>query len=103
MWPGLVVIPAPVGDDLPSFEQILEPADTQAFFAQLAVKALHICVLRGLAGLDVDQIDLPLQCPGEEMAAGQLGAIAPREAASWNEKYADLPWSGLSFLIHMPG
>ena len=52
----------------------------QALLAQLAIETLHVGVLRGLARLDVNQIDLAIQCPGKEVATGQLRAIAPREA-----------------------
>ena len=78
MWPPLVVVVAPVGDDPPCFEQVLEPADAQAFLAQLAVETLHVCVLRGFSRLDVHQINLAIQSPGQEMAAGQLRPFAPR-------------------------
>ena len=75
MWPPLVVVVAPVGDDPPCFEQILEPADAKAFLAQFAVKVLHVGVLRGLARLDVNQVDLAIQRPCEETATGQLRAV----------------------------
>ena len=75
MRPPLVVIVAPVGDGPSCLEQVLEPADAQALLAQLAVEALHVGVLRGLAGLDVHEIDFAIQSPGKEMPAGQLGAI----------------------------
>ena len=32
----------------------------------------------------------------------KFNTVAPRER-SWSRKSADLPWSGLSFLIDMPG
>jgi hypothetical protein len=38
MWPPLVVIVAPVGDDSSCLEQVLEPVDVKALFAQLAVE-----------------------------------------------------------------
>ena len=75
MWPPFVVIPSPVGDDPSCFKQILEPADAKALLSQLAVEALHVGVLRGLARLDVDQIDLAIQSPGEEVATGQFRAV----------------------------
>jgi hypothetical protein len=54
MWPPFVLILLPVGNDSSGFNQVLEPADTKAFFAQLAVETLRLGVLRGLAWLDVD-------------------------------------------------
>ena len=78
--PALVVIAPPIGDDSSGLEQVLEPVNSQTFLAQLPVKTLHDTILRGLSGLDVNQIDLAIQCPGKEVATGQLRAIAPREA-----------------------
>ena len=68
--PVFVVIPVPRSDDASCFEQVLEPVDTQTLLAQSAVEALHVCILRGLAGLDVNQIDLVIQRPGKEVATG---------------------------------
>ena len=79
MWPPFVVIVSPVGDDSFCFEQILEPADTKSFLAQLAAETLYKSILRGLARLDVHQTDLAIQCPGEKMPTGQLRTVAPRE------------------------
>ncbi len=70
MWSSFVVIMPPVGDDTSSLEEVLEPTDSQAFLAQLAVKALHVAILRRLAGLDMDQIDPPVQSSGKEVTAG---------------------------------
>ena len=60
VWPPLVVVVAPAGDDPSCFEQVLEPADAKTFLTQLAVETLHVGVLRGLARLDVDQVDLAI-------------------------------------------
>jgi len=75
MGPPLVVIATPGGDDPPGFEQVLKPTDAQALLAQLAVETLQVGVLRGLARLDVNQIDLALQGPGQEVPTGQLRAV----------------------------
>ena len=82
VWPPFVVVVSPVGDDPSCFKQVLEPADAQAFLAQLAVETLHVGILCGLARLDMHQIDLAIQRPGEEVATGQLRPVAPREAIS---------------------
>ena len=34
-----------------------------------------MCVLRGLTGLDMHQLDLPFDAPGQEMTTGQFGAV----------------------------
>ena len=85
MWSSFVVIMPPVGDDASSLEEVLEPTDTQAFLTQLAVETLHVAILRRLAGLDMDQIDLAVQSPGKEVATGQLRAVVttygPRQTA----------------------
>src|SRR5579885_2523775 len=75
MGPPFVVIATPSGDNPPGFEQVLEPADAKALLTQLAVETLHVGILRGLARLDVNQIDLAIQRPGKEVAALQLRAI----------------------------
>lgn len=61
MQPPFVVIPAPVSDSTPCFEQLLELADAKALIAEFAVETLHAGVLRGLAGLDVSEIDLAIR------------------------------------------
>lgn len=70
-----VVLLSPAGDFYSRVEQVREPAGAQALLAQLAMEALHVSVLHGPAGLDVAQVDLPLQCPGQEVAAGKLRAV----------------------------
>ena len=81
MRPPFVVVATPGGDDPSGFEQILEPADAKALLTQLTVETLHVGILRGLARLDVNQVNLLIQRPGKEVATGQLRAIAPRERA----------------------
>ena len=49
--PALVVVGAPCPDDLADFGERSEPVLVQALVAELAVEALHVCVLRRLAGL----------------------------------------------------
>lgn len=46
----------------------------QALFAQPSVKAFYHRVLRGLAGLDVNQLDLAFDALGQEVPARQLRA-----------------------------
>src|SRR5512146_515295 len=66
----LVVLPLPRRDLAPRVEQVFEPTDVQAFFPQPPVEALQPPVLRRLAGLDVVELDLPLQTPRQKMPAG---------------------------------
>jgi len=68
----------PVGDDSPCVEEILEPADVQAFLAQSVMKTLNVAVLRWLAGLRVDEVDLALQIPDKKVPARQLGPLSQR-------------------------
>jgi hypothetical protein len=56
-----VIVAPPVGDDAPGLEEVLEPVDEQTLFAQLAVEALHIAILRVFPWLDVNQVDLSFQ------------------------------------------
>lgn len=39
------------------------------------METLDVCVLRGLTGLDMHQLDLPFDAPGQEMTTGQFGAV----------------------------
>jgi hypothetical protein len=57
--------------DLPSgVEQVLKPTDAKALFAQPPMKAFDMRILRGLTGLDMHQLDLLLNAPGQKMTAG---------------------------------
>ena len=58
VWPVFVVLAPPVCNDSPCFEEILEPAYTQAFLAQFTVEAFDIAILRRFARLRVDEVDL---------------------------------------------
>ena len=62
-----VIFGFPRGYLAPCVEQVPEPTGVQALVAQLAVEAFHAAVLRWLAGLDVNDVDLPLNGPGQEM------------------------------------
>ena len=53
MWPLFVVLRLPARDLPPCVEQVGEPTYPQALLAQSPVEALHMCVLRGLAWLDM--------------------------------------------------
>ena len=54
-WSHLVVVLAPDGDDLAGLRQGFEPVLVEAFVPELAVEALDVGVLGGLARLDYDQ------------------------------------------------
>jgi hypothetical protein len=70
--PHLVLVAAPARDLLPGLVQRLEPLLVQALVSELAVEALDVGVLRGLAGV-VDQVlDAAAVGPGHEGAAGEL-------------------------------
>ena len=73
--PHFVVLLSPVGDLGACIEQIAKPVGPQALFAKSPVEALDVSVLGGLAGLDVAQLDLPLQTPSQEVPARQFGAV----------------------------
>lgn len=60
----------PVRDLLPGIEQVVKPAYAQAFSPQAAIEALCMCVLRRFARLNVHQLDLALNTPGQKMQAG---------------------------------
>lgn len=72
---NLVVVPPPIGDYLASLGQRCEPVLVEAFIAELAVEALDVAVLHGLAGFDQDVFDAMLLRPGDEGAAGEFRTI----------------------------
>jgi len=81
----------PPDGDLPSgVKQVLKPTDPQALFARSPMKAFDMRVLRRLAGLDVHQPDFLLNAPGQEMPAGQLGAIVTADGARFATLLDDL-------------
>ena len=65
VWPDFVVLLSPARYLDPRIEEVAKPVGSQALIAQLAVKALHMTVLRRATGLDVSELDLPLQSPGQ--------------------------------------
>lgn len=75
-----VVLLSPTGDFGSCVEQVREPVGPQALLAQPPVEALDMSVLGRLAGLDRAQFDLPLQSPGEEVPAGQFGAVVTADS-----------------------
>ena len=70
MWPLFVVVVAPGRDFSPGVEEILKPALLRALLAQPSMEALHVRVLRGLAGLDMHHIDLAIDAPSQKMTTG---------------------------------
>ena len=78
MWTARVIFRPPRADLLPGIEQVPEPACVQALIAQLAVEALHAAILRRLAGLDVHQIDLPVNGPGQVVPRSEFRALSLR-------------------------
>ena len=64
----LVVVAPPAGNLLPGLVQCLEPLFVQAFVAELAVEALDVGVLRGLARI-VDQVLDAAVCAAQAMNA----------------------------------
>ena len=70
-----VVLLLPRRELAPRVEQVLKPAHVQKLLAQLAVETLASSVLGRLARLEVLQLDLALDCPGQKMPAGQLGSV----------------------------
>ncbi len=75
VWTLLVIFHLPLANFPACVEQAGEPAYPQALFAQSAVEALHMCVLGWLARLNVAQIDLPLQRPGQETTTSQFRTV----------------------------
>ena len=75
MGPDFVVLLSPVCDLHASIEKVLEPTGAQALLAQPSVETLYVAVLHRPPGLDMAQLDLPLQRPGKEVTTGELRAV----------------------------
>ncbi len=50
------------------------------------MKALHMRILRGLAGSNMHELDLPLNGPGEKVTAGHLRAVI----TAYRDRYSSL-------------
>ena len=81
----LVVVAAPLGEDVAGLSQRREPVLVEALVPELAVEALDVAVLHGSARLDQQVLDAVLLRPCDEGPAGELrtvvGAHRPRVAA----------------------
>lgn len=53
----------------PRMREFHKPVRVEALVPQPAVEAFHMPVLHRPAGLDVNQFDLPLRAPADEVAA----------------------------------
>ena len=77
---NLVVIPAPVGDDVAGLDERREPMFVEAFVAKLAIEALDVPVLGRAARFDQDVLDAMLLRPGDEGATVNSGPLSVRTA-----------------------
>src|ERR1700691_3005861 len=75
MWTLGVVLGSPGSDLSARVPQIPEPVHVQALIAQAAMEALHMRVLRGLAWLDVNRVDLVLHAPCEIVPGTHLRPV----------------------------
>jgi len=67
MWAPGGMFRLPRLDLPPRIEQVPEPAHVQAFVAQLSVEAFHASNLCRLVWMNVNDVDLPLDGPRQEM------------------------------------
>ncbi len=86
--PALVVIGAPCPDDLSGFGERSEPVLVKALVVELAVEALHVCVLRRLAGLYQPQRHTVAVGPAVEPIACELRILV---GPDYLRQAADLP------------
>ena len=68
-------MPSPLLDEDLGLGQRVEHLGVQQFVAQLAVEALDVAVLHGLAGHDVVDRDAVLLCPRVEVRRGELRTV----------------------------
>lgn len=71
----LIEVASPVSDHASGMMQRLEPLLVQALVAELAVEALDVAVLHGLARSDQDVPDAMAGGPGHEGSTGELRAV----------------------------
>src|SRR5579863_6244559 len=98
MWAARVIFRFPCRDFPPRVEQVPEPACVQTFVAELAVKTFHAAVLRRLARLDVNDVDLPLNGPGKKVPRSHLRAVVTANRLRLSV-YSDGPFE---FARHAP-
>ena len=70
-----VVLRPPRRDLSLRIEQVLKPAHRQTLISQPSMKAFHARVLRRLARLNVQQLDLSFHAPGQKMPTRQLRPV----------------------------
>src|SRR6185295_13244768 len=70
-----IVFLSPCRDLHPSIGQIVKQVGVQTLIAQPAVETLHVAVLHRPSRLNMNQLDLPLFAPAQEMPTGQLGPV----------------------------
>src|SRR6266852_125789 len=62
-------------DLLPGIGQVTKPAGVQTLISQPPIEAFHVAVLHRSSRLNVDQLDLPLLAPAQEMPRGELRSV----------------------------
>ena len=72
MWPMLVVVSAPSGDQDTSLLQARKPVVIQALIPEAPVEALNERVLRGFSGLDQLELNAMLTGPLIQCPAGKF-------------------------------
>ena len=75
MEPLTVIFVSPESNLLFRICQCTEPTGVQTFIAEPAIEAFHMTVLHRLSWLYMNQVDLLLLAPAQDVAAGQFRAI----------------------------
>src|SRR5882762_5018863 len=70
-----VILPPSHCDPLPRLEQVPEPAHVQTLLPHPPVKTFHASVLHRMPPLNVYELDLLLDAPGQKMPARQLRPV----------------------------
>lgn len=77
---NLVVIPAPVGDDVAGLDERREPMFVEAFVAKLAIEALDVSVLGRTARFDQDVLAVMLLRQAMKARLVNSGPLSVRTA-----------------------
>ena len=75
VWPILIVVPAPGGDQDTSLLQARKPMVIQALIPEAPVEALDERILRGFPGLDQFELNAMLAGPLVERFAGKFWSL----------------------------
>lgn len=95
-----IVLMSPCLDLLSRICKGTEPVKVQTLVPEFSLEAFDKTILHGLAGIDMDKMDLVFLCPKEEGFRSELRTVIGDEAL-WFSSHLDQPIEYIS--NHLPG